>query len=120
VNAKLAAYASHLILFYDIVTAQWGSTQSAKEEYPGDWFSITYLVKLVLGARLGRLKRCLNCHSWFLARTADQDCCCTHCRKKHRSRDRKFKAERVEYMRTYRQRQRDRDVANLKVSMRSR
>jgi hypothetical protein len=116
VNAKLAAYASYPILFYDIRAGQWGSTHSAEEKYPREWFAITYMVKLILSGRLQRIRRCLNCHCWFLARTATQDCCDTRCRKKYRSQDPKFKAGRVEYMRGYRKRQNDRDLANLKAS----
>ena len=78
------------------------------------------LGNLILWRRLERLRRCVNCQCWFLAWTAEQDCCSEKCRKKRRSWGPKFKAGRVKYMRDHRKRQKDRDVANLKASRRSR
>jgi len=115
INRKLAAYASYPKLFYNIRAGRWFSTQSGQEQYPKDWLTITFLVQLVVMRRLDRLRRCLNCHRWFLARTANQECCSEKSRKKYRSRDPKFKAGRVKYMRDHRKQEKDRDLANLKA-----
>lgn len=67
------------------------------------------IVKLGERELLSRLSECANCEAWFYARFTHQIFCSSRCREKHFRASPEWRASRRDYMRGYRQRERDRD-----------
>jgi hypothetical protein len=67
------------------------------------------IVKLGELGLLSRLSQCLDCRVWFYARFAHQIFCSGACRERHFRASPEWKIGRRNYMRGYRQRERQRD-----------
>lgn len=80
---------------------------------PENWedVSVWWIRQLVETHAIHRLRRCLQCQTWFYAATEHQRFCVEKCRKKHASESPVFKEKRRRYMaETYRPREREEEA----------
>ena len=70
---------------------------------------INYALELLRRGTVSHLRTCRECRKWFYAVSKHQKHCSEKCRQKYASHNELFKDRRREYMKKYRQEERDRD-----------
>ena len=89
---------------------------------PENWedISVWWIRRLVETHAIHRLRRCLQCQTWFYAATEHQRFCVEKCRKKHASESPIFKEKRRRYMaEVYRPREREEDARHRRQASRA-
>jgi hypothetical protein len=92
---------------------------SHDDSYWTETMLINYLLQLAAKGSIDRVRSCRECHKWFYAITAHQKNCSQACRQKFASHDHLFKKRRREYMKEYRENEREREKRFKQVSLRA-
>ena len=79
------------------------------DEYYIETRIINYALELLRRGTISNLRTCRECKKWFYAVTKHQKHCSEGCRQKFASHDQSFKDRRREYMKKYRQGERERE-----------
>jgi hypothetical protein len=92
---------------------------SHDESYWTETMLINYLLQLAAKGSIDRIRTCRECHKWFYAITDHQKNCSQSCRQRFASHDQLFKKRRREYMKEYRENEKEREKRLQQISRRA-
>lgn len=108
INERLREYGNCPVLSFELESGKWTESESWVHSYPQRWVALSELLQHAKKGTLSKIRRCVVCNRWYVARTRDQKCCQARCRQKLHASSPDFKAGRRDYMRDLRKKHRAR------------